>query len=95
MRPLIPALPKARSYRIMAALAEFEVDMIRENVRAGLLYAKAREGELDALDCRTQRRQAVQRYGYGSRRSGKGAVCTRLTIQIGKGIDPVREQLGS
>jgi len=29
-------------YRIMAALAEFEVDIIRENVRAGLLYAKAR-----------------------------------------------------
>jgi DNA invertase Pin-like site-specific DNA recombinase len=29
-------------YRIMAALAEFEVDIVRENVRAGLLYAKAK-----------------------------------------------------
>lgn len=29
-------------YRIMAALAEFEVDIIRENVRAGLRHARAK-----------------------------------------------------
>jgi putative DNA-invertase from lambdoid prophage Rac len=29
-------------YRIMAALAEFEVDIIRENVRAGLAHARSK-----------------------------------------------------
>jgi DNA invertase Pin-like site-specific DNA recombinase len=48
----------------MAALAEFEVDMIRENVRAGLLYAKARGRRIGCTrlqDATTASRSTIRR----------------------------------
>ena len=77
-------------YRILAALGEFEVDIIRENVRAGLAYARSRGKILgrprriaDSLKITTMRRQG-EPWSEVSKRCGVSVATARRIAERSK-----------